>query len=136
MILRGVAVLWLAVWLAPAALVQSALAQSGAPARELPRELPGSVALGPRLLDYPMECADPRGCRIECFQHGAKVASRTGIGLQDEVRLIASAGVSDEVVPRWIEIRPFSGNDVQTLLLTSDTFCDLKSLVLSPKPRP
>lgn len=131
MILRRVAVLWFAAWLVPAA-----LAQSGAPARELPRELPGSIALGPRLLDYPMDCVDPRGCRIECFQNGVKVASRTGIGAQDEVRLIASAGLSDEVIPRWIEIRPFSGNDVQTLLLTSDTFCDLASLVLSPKPRP
>jgi hypothetical protein len=131
MTLLAVAALWLAALLAPAA-----LAQSAAPARELPRELSGSVALGPRLLDYPMECVDPRGCRIECYQHGVKVLSRTGIGLQDELRLIASAGVSDEVIPRWIEIRTFNGNDVQTLLLTADTFCDLKSLVLSPKPRP
>jgi hypothetical protein len=132
MTLRGAAAaLLLAAWFAP-----PAQAQSAAPARQLPRELPGSVALGPRLLDYPIDCTDPRGCRIECFQHGVKVISRTGIGQQDEVRLIASAGVSDEVIPRWIEIRPFSGSDVQTLLLTTDTFCDLKSLVLSPQPRP
>lgn len=131
MIRRVVTALCLTALLAP-----GVSAQPGSLARELPRELAGSIALGPRLLDYPMECTAARGCRIECFQSGVQVASRTGIGAQDEVRLIASAGDSDEVIPRWIEIRPFNGIDVQTLLLTADTFCDLKSLILSPKPRP
>jgi hypothetical protein len=100
------------------------------------RGLPGSIALGPRLLDYPMECVEPRGCRVECYQNGVQVLSRAGIGQQDEIRLVASAGVSDEITPRWIEIRAFNNGDVQTLLLTRDSFCDLKSLVISLKNRP
>ena len=100
------------------------------------RGLPGSIALGPRLLDYPIECLEPRGCRIECYQNGVQVVSRGGIGQQDEIRLVASAGVSDEITPRWIEIRPFNNSNVQTLLLTRDSFCDLKSLTISPKNRP
>lgn len=107
------------------------------PAQDSPRrDLPGSIALGPRLLDYPMECVEPRGCRIECYQNGVQIINRAGIGQQDEIRMVASAGVSDEITPRWIEIRPFNEGNVQTLLLTSDSFCDLKSLVISQKNRP
>jgi hypothetical protein len=108
---------------------------AGAHAEQQDRPASGAVGFGPRLLEYPVECVDPRGCRIECYQNGVKVLTRVGIGLQDEVRLLASAGEPDEIVPRWFEIRPFDGNDVQTLILSPDTFCDLKALVISPKSR-
>ena len=127
---------------AVAALVLALLA-GGVPAQQQPRAadgaargLPGDVVLGPRLLDYPVECVDQRGCRIECFQNGVKIVARGNIGIQDDVRLIASTGNAEDVVPRWIEVRPFNGSDVETLLLSPATFCDLKSLVISPKPRP
>ncbi len=120
-----------------AALALALLVPGGAGAQDTaPRGLPGDIALGPRLLEYPIECLDPRGCRIECFQNGTKIATRPTIGVQDEVKLVAAAKADAEVIPRWIEIRPFSGTDVQTLLLSPDTVCDLKSLVISPKPRP
>jgi len=120
----------------PVATIALLLAAS-LPAQDEPRRsLPGSIALGPRLLHYPMECVEPRGCRIECYQHGVQIISRSGIGQQDEIRLVASAGVSDEITPRWIEIHPFNDSNVQTLMLTPDSFCDLKSLVISPKNRP
>jgi UDP-N-acetylglucosamine enolpyruvyl transferase len=103
---------------------------------EMRRGLPGGIALGPRLLDYPMECVGPGGCQIECFQHGVKVVSRTGIGQQDGIRLVASAGAAGNVTPRWIEIRSSGDDGVQTLLLTADSFCDLNGLLISPKNRP
>jgi len=120
---------------AAAALLAGALLAGIAAAEDAAeRERAAGISLGPRLLDYPVECVDPRGCRIECFQDGVKVLSRGQIALQDELRLIASTSTRDEITPRWIEIRPFSGNDVQTLLLSAGTVCDLRSLVISPKP--
>ena len=113
-----------------------AAAQAQSPSTNPLARSPDSIALGPRLLDYPMECVEPRGCRIECFQNGVKVLSRGSIGQQDEIRLIASGGDGEEMTPRWIEVRPFSGDGVQTLMLSPDSFCDLKSLVISPKNRP
>jgi len=122
-----------------AAALAAALILAGAPARgedvragSPPRESASPVATGPLLVDYPMECVQPRGCRIECFQDGRSIVSRGDIGLQDEVRLVIAASAAT----RWIEIRPFNQNNVQTLLLTDETFCDLGSLVIAPNRRP
>jgi len=97
---------------------------------------PSGLVFGPKLHRYPLECQDIRGCRIDCFQNGINVVSVTGISQQDEVRLVVNAGISDEVIPRWIEIQPFTGAESRSLLLTRDTFCDLKAFVIHPTHQP
>ena len=106
-----------------------------AQAQPAPGPVTGLV-FGPKLLYYPLECQDTRGCRIDCFQHGVNVATHSDISTQDEVRLVVNAGISDEIIPRWIEIRPFNGSDSRTLLLTRNTFCDLKAFIIRPTHHP
>jgi hypothetical protein len=89
------------------------------------------MVFGPKLLSYAVECQEARACRIECFQNGVSVVLRSDIALGDEIRLVVNAGISDEVIPRWIEIRPVNGSSIQTILLTRDTLCDLKALTIS-----
>jgi len=112
-----------------------AAAQS-APQPKLHQRLSGSVKLGPRLLDYRIECVDSRACRVQCFQHGTKVIDREIINKTDQLRMLASTSVDDDIVPRWIEIRSADGKEAQTLLLSRDTTCDLKSLIIAPDTRP
>ena len=83
------------------------------------------------LLRFPLECQDLRGCRIDCFQNGVAVMSRSGINQHDSVQLVASPGSADLGTPRWIEIRPFNNSRVQTLLLTDETVCDLQGLIIT-----
>ena len=90
------------------------------------------LLFGPKLHRYPLECQDIRGCRIDCFQNGVNIATLTGISQQDEAHLVVNAGISDEIIPRWIEITPFNGSEPRTLLLTRDTFCDLKAFIIRP----
>jgi hypothetical protein len=125
----------LAALLAMAAGSHRANAQS-APMSGLQQRLPGSVTLGPRLLEYRIECVNPGSCRVQCFQHGVKVIDRGHIDKNDQLRMFASTSVRDEIIPRWIEIRSADGKDAQTLLLSSATTCDLKSLVISPNEHP
>jgi hypothetical protein len=125
----------LATLLAMAADSHRANAQS-APISESQRRLPGSVTLGPRLLEYRIECVNPGSCRVQCFQHGVKVIDRGHIDKNDQLRMFASTSTRDEIIPRWIEIRSADGKDTQTLLLSSATTCDLKSLVISPDEHP
>ena len=96
----------------------------------------GAMVFGPKLDYYPLECQDLRGCSIDCFQNGVNVASHTGISAQDEVRLVVNSGISDEIIPRWIEIRPFNNTEPRTLLLTRNTFCDLKAFIIRPSHQP
>ncbi len=95
-------------------------------------EKPVGPAFGPRLLHYPLQCHDERLCRIACFQNGVKVAERRSISKDDVLNLVVNAGLSEEIVRQWIEIRAADGKDVQTILLTKDTVCDLQSLSLKP----
>ncbi len=133
----GASVRGAAIALALACGATAAPAQDGdARAARLVREAASPIAVGPRLIDYPIECTEPRGCRIECFQDGRSVAARGNIGIQDEVRLVIAASTDDFITSRWLEIRPFNESGVQTLLLTDETFCDLRSLVIAPKRRP
>lgn len=127
---RHVLVLFI-VLLAMAAGSQRADAQSGRHPRP-----PGSVTIGPVLLEYRMECVDSRTCRVQCFQHGTKIIDRGDIGKNDRLRMFASTSALNEIVPRWIEVRPSGGREVQSVLLSSSTTCDLKSLVILPnEPR-
>jgi len=107
-----------------------------AQAQAAPKVAGSGLVFGPKLLYYPLECQESRGCRIDCFQNGVNVASHTDISLQDEVRLVVNAGISDEIIPRWIEIRPFNGSESRTLLLTRNTFCDLKAFIIHPSHQP
>jgi len=115
---------------------QPSAGQDDSRAARLARETTNPIAVGPRLIDYPLECKEPRGCRIECFQDGRSIVSRGNIGIQDEVRLVIAASTDDFITARWLEIRPFNETGVQTLLLTDETFCDLRSLVIAPKRHP
>jgi hypothetical protein len=90
----------------------------------------------PKLHHYPLKCQDLRGCRIDCFQNGVNIATLTGISQQDEARLVVNVGISDEITPRWIEITPFNGSEPRTLLLSRDTFCDLKAFIIHPTHQP
>ena len=92
-----------------------------------------SKLFGPKLLYYPLECHNLRGCRIECYQNGTVVASRLSIAQNDTVSLVVNAGISDEVIPRWIEIRAFEESRNQTILLSPNTTCDLQSLTIGPE---
>ena len=88
------------------------------------------------MLSYRIECIDSATCRVQCFQHGVKVFDRAQINKDDQLHMLASSSTNDEIVPRWIEIRSADPSDSQTLLLSSDTSCDLKSLTISPNARP
>ena len=107
----------------------------GAQAKVLPG-ISSGMTFGPKLHYYPLECQDLTGCSIDCFQNGLNVASQTGISAQDEVRLVVNSGISDEIIPRWIEIRPFNDTEPRTLLLTRNTFCDLKAFIIRPSHQP
>ncbi len=111
-------------------------ATAHAQAQTSPDTRSGGLIFGPKLLYYPLECQDSHGCRIDCFQNGVNVASHTGISHQDEVRLVVNAGISDEIIPRWIEIRPFNSGESRSLILTRDTFCDLKAFIIRPSHQP
>lgn len=113
---------------------QSALQPESQPGQQ--QRLPAMVPLGPRLLDYSIQCIDSSACRVQCFQQGTKVIDREHINKNDRLRMFASSSTEDELIPRWIEIRSADGRDAQTVLLSSDTTCDLKSLIISPNPRP
>ena len=97
--------------------------------RRLP---PSAITLGPGLLEYRMQCADK--CQIECFQNGAKILSQKNITSKQELRLFASRTSTEDLTPRWIEIRPANQGQgkSRTLLLSHDTFCDLSSLLIVP----
>ncbi len=103
---------------------------------QAPPKTSSGLLFGPKLHRYPLECQDIRGCRIDCFQNGVNIATLTGISQQDEARLVVNAGISDEIIPRWIEITPFNGSEPRTLLLTRDTFCDLKAFIIQPTHQP
>ena len=90
---------------------------------------------GPKLLYYPVECHDVRGCRIECYQNGTGVISRANISPHDSVHLVVNTGVSEEIEPRWIEIRSFDEAGIQTILLTRGTLCNLRALTIKPLQR-
>lgn len=62
--------------------------------------------------------------------------TRGGIGKDDQLRMFASTSTRDEVIARWIEPRSADGSEAQTLLLSSDTTCRLKSLTISPSEYP
>lgn len=95
-----------------------------------------SPLFGPKLLYYPLECHDVRGCRLDCFQNGVNVVSRINISQHDAMFLVVNAGISDEIVPRWIEIRPFDDSQVQTVLLEPGALCDFQSISIKPLPGP
>ena len=110
---------------------QRADAQSGRHQRP-----PGSVTIGPVLLEYRMKCVDASKCRVQCFQHGTKIIDRGNIGKSDRLRMFASTSALDEMIPRWIEVSSADGSEVQSVLLSATTTCDLKSLAILPnEPR-
>jgi len=73
---------------------------------------------------------------VQCFQHGVKVFDHAGIKQDDRLHMLASTSSQDEIIPRWIEIRPANGKPAQSILLSSDTACDLQSLTISLNPKP
>ncbi|MFT5172009.1 MAG: hypothetical protein ACI8W7_000173 [Gammaproteobacteria bacterium] len=99
---------------------------------KLPQRLPGSVSVGPRLVEYQIECIDSSACRVQCYQHGVEVFKREHINQSDQLRMLASTNADGELTPQWIEIRAAASRDTRTVLLSRDTSCDLKSLIISP----
>ena len=99
-------------------------------------ETASSLVFGPKLLYYPLECQEVRGCRLECFQNGVSIVSRGNLSVHDEIRLVVNAGISDEIIPRWIEVKPVAGVGSQTILLTRETVCDLRDLLIVPRHSP
>ena len=85
---------------------------------------------GPKLLYYPLQCREPAGCRIDCYQDGAHVISRINLSGDDIVQLVVNSGIADEFTPRWIQISSADRSDAQTILLTRDTLCDLQGLAI------
>ena len=120
------------------AAAQSA-AQPQSPPQSPPQSqlrLPSSISIGPRLIEYPIECIDSRACEVRCHQHGVEVFKRAHILQTEQVRMLASTNADGEIIPRWLEIRAAAGGDTRTVLLSRDTSCDLQALVISPDARP
>jgi hypothetical protein len=110
---------------------------AGASAQDTASETTGSsLVFGPKLRYYPMECQEIRGCRLECFQSGVSVVTRGDLSVHDEIRLVVNTGISDEILPRWIEVKPVAGDGTQTILLTRDTVCDFRGLLIEPRNSP
>ena len=84
------------------------------------------------LLHYPLRCHDAGACRVACYQNGVRIIDRGNISANDRLSLVVNAGLSEEIVRQWLEIRDAKGG-VQTILLTRDTACDLQSLSLDPQ---
>lgn len=108
-----------------------AATQSAEPPK-LPSRLPGSISVGPRLVEYQIECIDASACRVRCYQHGVEVFKRDHISQSDQLRMLASTNADGELTPQWIEIRAAASRETRTVLLSRDTSCDLKSLIISP----
>ena len=134
--MKRYAIACMATWLALAAGTPSAAAQASSPAARQQQRPSATLRLGPRLLEYRIECTNPDSCRVQCFQHGVKVFDHAGIKKNDRLHLLASTGAEDEIIPRWIEIRPANGKPAHSILLSSDTACDLQSLTILPNPQP
>ena len=86
----------------------------------------------PRLTRYALESLDVRGCRIECFQNGSSIISRSAISQHDSLNLFLGGRPGATTAPRWLEIRPFNTSKVQTVLLSPDTACNLRGLTIQP----
>ena len=102
------------------------------PMPKLPQRLPGSVSVGPRLIEYQIACIDARTCHVRCYQHGVEIFKRDHIKQSDQLRMLASTNADGELTPQWIEIRAEASPETRTVLLSRDTSCDLQSLIISP----
>jgi hypothetical protein len=118
------------------ATMPAAIAQSSPQAARQGQRPATTLRLGPRLLEYRIDCARSDSCRVQCFQHGLKIFDHAGIQPDDQLFMLASTSTQDEIVPRWLEIRPADGKPAQSILLSHDTACDLQSLTISPNPKP
>lgn len=98
--MKRFAIACVATWLALLATTPPAVAQPPPPtARQLQRS-PPTLKLGPRLLEYRIECANSDSCRVQCFQHGVKVFDHAGIKQGDRLQMLASTSTQDEIIPR------------------------------------